>query len=176
MVSQSNDLVANMALEEWIKRSNTHRNSNLLLLSINALKQGTSIHALFYGEESGPRQCMDELKEQANLVFRSLPKDTALTELPVVRVAEEERNLLISLPVHDMDDMAVKTTLQCIADTFIQKGGGTAGEYELSKLSLVRPDGGWFPGIQHIQKDLEESLKEIEAMRSDKTSDMNPLE
>ena len=101
-------------------------------------------------------------------MFSSLPPDTALTELPVVRVAEEERNLLISLPVHDMDESAVKTTLQCIADTFVKNGGGTAGEYELSKLSLVRPDGGWFPGIQEIQKDLEDSLKEIEAMKSNR--------
>jgi len=170
MVSQSNDLVANMALEEWIKRSDTHRHSNLLLLSINALKQGKSIHALFYGEESGSIPCMDQLKEQANLVFSSLPSNTALTELPVVRVAEEERNLLISLPVHDMEETAVKTTLQCIADTFVKNGGGTAGEYELSKLSLVRPDGGWFPGIQEIQKDLEDSLKEIEAIKSARNS------
>merc|ERR1719222_741498 len=105
---------------------------------------------------------MDQLIEQANLVFSNLPKDTAMTELPVVRVAEEDNNnLLISLPVYDMEEKAVNTTLQCIVDSFIQCncGGGndspSAAEYEVSRLSLVRPDGGWFPGIQDIQKDLE---------------------
>jgi len=184
MVSQSNDLVANMALEEWIKRSSTHRrHSNLLLLSSNALKQGKSIHAHFYPEESGSRKGMDQLIEQANLVFSSLPKDTAMTELPVVRVAEEDNNnLLISLPVYDMEEKAVNTTLQCIVDSFIQcncvgsNDSPSAAEYELSRLSLVRPDGGWFPGIQDIQKDLEQSLREVEAIKSDKTSDKKILD
>ena len=36
------------------------------------------------------------------------------------------------------------------------------------RLSLVRPDGGWFPGIQEIQEDLELNLAEIEAIQADK--------
>ena len=29
----------------------------------------------------------------------------------------------------------------------------------LFRISLVRPDGGWFPGIQDIQKDIEYNIK-----------------
>jgi len=165
MVSQSDNLMANMALEEWIKRSATHRqHKNLLLLSSNSLKQGKTIHALFYSEEGAANMSGDQLVQQANLVFSSLPKDTAMTELPVVHVGEEEGNVLISLPLDDLTDRDVNHTLQSIADTFIEQGTN----YDLSRLSLVRPDGGWFPGIQDIQKDVEASFKEIEAMRQDR--------
>jgi len=165
MVSQSDNLMANMALEEWIKRSSTHRqHKNLLLLSSNTLKQGKTIHALFYSEEGAHNMSGDQLVQQANLVFSSLPKDTAMTDLPVVHVGEEEGNLLISLPLDHLTDTDVNHTLQSIADTFIDQGP----DFDLSRLSLVRPDGGWFPGIQDIQKDVEASFKEIEAMRQDK--------
>eukprot|EP00088_Acartia_fossae_P033430 TRINITY_DN3421_c0_g1_i12.p1 TRINITY_DN3421_c0_g1~~TRINITY_DN3421_c0_g1_i12.p1 ORF type:complete len:216 (+),score=44.16 TRINITY_DN3421_c0_g1_i12:254-901(+) len=179
LVSQSNDLVANVALEEWMKRCSTHRTNNLLLLlSSNTIVHNNykSIHAFFSGEdERGKTLSTDQLAQQANLVFSALPKDTALVELPMVRVAAEENgkgnNLLISLPLDShVDDDVLKTTLQCIANSFVQKCRGGDGGYSLSRISLVRPDGGWFPGIQEIQRDVQLSLKEIEAIKLDKAN------
>merc|ERR1712198_258599 len=111
-----------------------------------------------------------QLMEQANLVFNCLPKNAPLRELPEVKVQDDEGSVLISVPLDNPEESAVQSTLQSIADNVVELGE----EFENSRVSLVRPDKGWFPGIQDIQDDMEASLKEIEAIQKDKHDRRRP--
>jgi len=168
-VSQSNNLMANMALEEWLRRSDSYKNKNLLLLSSNVVKTGRNIKAFFHREPGHPSPATErELIQQANLVLNCLPKNAMLVQLPEVRVEDEEGSVLISVPLENPEETAVQSTLQDIADYVVENGSDT------SRVSLVRPDKGWFPGIQDIQEDMEVSLKEILAIKSDKRKHVRP--
>jgi len=114
------------------------------------------------GQTAG--QAKQEQDEQARLVFGSLPKDAVMTQLPVVTIGEDDKSVLISVPLESPKEGDVVCTLQTIADGVINQGEHTS----TSRISLVRPDGGWFPGIQEIQADMEASLDEIAAIRKDK--------
>jgi len=165
MVSQSNNLMANTALEEWIRRSTTLKHRNLLLLSSNLINKGLSIKAFFKSNQSADT---GSLLEQADLVFTSLPRNASLVRLPEVRVEDGQHGISISLPMDN--EAAVTSTLQSIADNVIEKNIEEE-DYESSmvqstRISLVRPDGGWFPGLQDIQKDMELNIKEVELIRN----------
>lgn len=165
-MSQSSNLVANMALEEWIRRNPPAQHRNLVLLSSNFVEKGRKIKA-FFMRESGQSQdgAENQLMEQANLIFNCLPKNAALSELPEVNVQDDKSSVVITVPLKNPEESAVQSTLQCIADNMVEQGGS---EHEASRVSLVRPDKGWFPGIQDIQDDMETSLCEIQAIKRDK--------
>lgn len=167
MISQSTNFMANTALEEWVKRNATFKRKNLLLLSSSCVNSGRNIKAFFLTEEGSAQtavQVKHEHDQQAELVFGSLPKDAVMRQLPVVTVSEEDRSVLISVPLENPSEGDVVLTLQTIADSMVN----TAPDTSTTRISLVRPDGGWFPGIQQIREDMEASLKEIAAIQKDK--------
>jgi len=166
MISQSNNFMANTALEEWVRRNAdeyNRRNKNVVLLSSSCGNSGRrNIKAFFLGEAIGCDQVKQEQGEQARIVFGSLPKDAVLSQLPVVTVSADDRSVMVSTTLDNPTDGDVVCTLQTIADNMITNNTAT------SRISLVRPDGGWFPGLQEIREDMETSLREIEAIRKDK--------
>lgn len=170
LVSQSSDRLANTALEEWIKRSASFKHRNLLLLSSSLCEhggRGRNIKACFIHEAEFAGGAMAEtMAEEANLVFASIPRDAALRQLPEVCVEAGEGHMMVSVPLEDPEESMVLCTLENIANNFIMKSEGSRTHRR--RLSLVRPDGGWFPGIQKIQEDLELNLAEIEAIQAGK--------
>jgi len=170
MVSQSNNLMANTALEEWIRRSNSLKHRNLVLLSSNLIHKGQSIKAFFRRNQSsnaGFDVC--ELMQQADLVLSSLPRNASLVRLPEVRVEDGHNGISISVPLEEENEESITVTLQSIADNVMEKNiecqDYQRSDIQSTRISLVRPDGGWFPGIQDIQKDIEYNIKEIEEIR-----------
>jgi hypothetical protein len=163
MVSQSTNLLSNTALEEWMRRNMNCKKKNLLLLSSSLSHKGRNIKACFLGE-AGVRKDM-----QANLVFSSIPRDAVLTQLPEVCLEDGEGSVRISLPLENTGERSALHTIQNIADSFIQN---EKGEHQRGgsgcRLSLVRPDRGWFPGIQEIEQELEMNLAEIQEIQRQK--------
>jgi len=165
MVSQSTNLMANSALEAWVRRNASFKRKNLLLLSSSCIDSGGhNIKACFLTETGSP-PLNHEYNEQAELVFGSLPKGAVLSKLPVVTVGEDDGSVLISVPLDNPKEGDVVCTLQTIADNMLTKGMDISSS---NRISLVRPDGGWFPGIEEIQQDMELSFKEIDAIKNDK--------
>jgi len=160
-----------MALEEWIRQNPPSQHRNLMLLSSNLVDTGRKIKAFFIREPGQPNDgSKAQLMEQANLVFNCLPKNASLSELPEVKVQDEEGSIFITVPLKNPEESAVQSTLQSIADNMVEMGD----ECENSRVSLVRPDKGWFPGIQDIQEDMETSFDEIQAIKKDKHSYCRP--
>jgi len=153
MVSQSKRLLENTALEEWIRRRDENDDTNsrkILLLSANCTRSGSTIKAFVTGGEM--------MSVQTDLVLQSIPTNAALQDLPEVH--EEDDHVSISLPMQKGEDSLA--ILQNIANRFITQQG------QHSRLSLVRPERDWFPGIEEIQEDMQSALAEISAIRRSK--------
>lgn len=180
MVSQSNNLMANTALEEWIRRSNSLKHRNLLLLSSNLIHKGQSIKAFFRRNQSSNTGYDDDLEllQQADLVLSSLPRNAPLVRLPEVRVEDGHNGISISVPLEEDENQEfISGTLQSIADSVVEKNIQQEEHRSVihaTRISLVRPDKGWFPGIQDIQKDIEFNIKEIEEIRRSRLLEGNP--
>jgi len=153
MVSQSRKLLENTALEEWIRRRDENNDTNsrkILLLSANCTRSGNTIKAFVTGGEM--------MSVQTDLVLQSIPLNAALQDLPEVH--EEDDHVSISLPMQKGEDSLA--ILQNIANRFMANQG------QNSRLSLVRPERDWFPGIEEIQEDMQRALAEISAIRRSK--------
>ena len=59
-------------------------------------------------------------------MFGSLPKDAVMRQLPVVTVSEEDRSVLISVPLENPSEGDVVCTLQTIADSMVNTAPDTS--------------------------------------------------
>jgi len=158
MVSQSENKWANQALEDWVCRNVDLRTKNILILSKN--KGGSvvtpTITATFIGKDLDSKE-----RYQECLVYASLPASLPLSALPLPPAQLESGCLSLSVQLElaeDVDDKVVMNALQKIGDNFLSHNplvGSTP------RMSLVRPDDGWFPGIGQIQSDLEAIVQQV---------------
>ncbi|XP_023331944.1 uncharacterized protein LOC111704054 [Eurytemora carolleeae] len=169
MVSQSSNLLSNTALEEWIRRNMNFKQKNLLLLSSSLSNKGRNIKACFLGE-AGLRK-----DTQANLVFQSIPRDAVLTQLPEICLEDGEGSIRVSVPLENNGETSALNTIQNIAEMFIRNERGEDEKGSGCRLSLVRPDHGWFPGIEDIEKELEMNLAEIQSIQREKKANRSAV-
>jgi len=160
MVSQSENKFANQALEDWVCRNIDLSTKNILILSRN--KGGSvvspTITATFIGKDLDSKE-----RYQESLVYSSLPASLPLASLP--RPVGQMEGGCLSLSVQlelaeDVDDKAVMTALQNIGQNFMSHDN-MVGSPSTPRMSLVRPDDGWFPGIGQIQSDLEAVVQQV---------------
>lgn len=163
MVSQSENRFANIALEDWVCRNLDLSTKNVLILSKNkAITSAPSnITATFLGKEIVYPAGYPE-----QLVYSNLPSSLSLYSLPRPPVSpeqQEEGRYSFSVTLELTDDTGHKSVmeaLQKIGNKYLEQKPHS--DSAVGRLSLVRPDDGWFPGIGEIQSDLEVVLQQIE--------------
>jgi len=163
MVSQTRDLLSNIALEDWTSRNVDSAKRSLLVLTNNITRaRGVDIKATFFlpsKEESDVDASYLE-----SLVLTSLPPDLLMNKPPLTttnHIVEEGEQRTISVTLDVVTEVKTKTvlwTLETIGRKFL-------GDTDLHRIKLVRPDDGWFPGLSDIRAELERTLLEVEKMK-----------
>jgi len=157
LVSQTRDIMANTALEEWTAKNLEGSNKSLLLLTNNITKaRGVDIKATFFLGNGEPA----DMTEMEALVFTSLPKDLLMKAPPVVSVnnlLEEGGQRCLSVQLELVTEVKTKTVLgalELIGKKFL--GNGSPG-----RIKLVRPDNDWFPGLGKLKAELEQTVSNL---------------
>jgi len=156
-VSQSRDLARNIALEDWTVRNTDLSSKNILILTNNLSKSPLDTTVIDIKATLLCDDANDNAEAFERMVLSSLP-----TSLPLLSIPNIDRGRDLLLPgamAHsvrmeigqDVPAKTVLTALHNIAKTFL-------GEQELGKLSLVRPDNGWFPGIESLRIELDQAM------------------
>ena len=151
IISQSQDLVSNVALEDWMLRHVDLRQKSLLILTNSIIGDSTmEIKATMLDEET-----LGKVKELEELVLSSLSPSLPLARLPAVsRMCEltDSTSLSVSLQLEVSrrgERLAVLHTMETLGWRFLLGRG---------HLSLVRPDEDWFPGLGRIKSELSHCL------------------
>jgi len=165
MVSQSEDRWANHALEEWVcKNLKTNSDKNILVLSKSKglASSPPNITATFIGKD-----LLSVPGYPESLVYSCLPPGLPMSRLPRPAQGQLEEgcySLTVTVELaDDVKDDCVMDAMQNIGEGYVTTGPPTADGF--ARLSLVRPDDGWFPGIGKIQADLEDAVQKIELKR-----------
>ena len=149
MVSQSRDLTRNTALEDWAARNIDLTAKSVLILTNNLSTSPTNATVLDIKATLVDSMVMEKAAEFEEAVLASLPPSLLLSQLPDLA---RGRSLLedgatthtITLPLHtEVKARDVLTALDNIAKNFLKEDG-------LQRLNLVRPDGGWFNGLESV--------------------------
>jgi len=157
MVSQSRDLARNTALEDWTVRNTNLTSKNILILTNNLSKSPLDTTKVDIKATLLSSEVTEKAAQFEELVLSSLPSSLPLTSLPDLKRA---RDLLVpgavghSVRLELGPDVAAKTVLAAlhsIAKAFLKEQG-------LRRLSLVRPDDGWFPGIEVVRAELADTI------------------
>lgn len=165
LVSQSSDLLSNAALEAWVMDNIDLERKSILILSNNARNNKKTLKASFLGEAV---ECPPQL------VIQSLPARLLLESIPVVSLMQNGsiKNLIVNLQVKgSVEERSLMEAMEFIGTNFLTSGrtlDSLSRDEPWMRLSLVRPDDGWFPGIGRIRKELELALKESEEIAKDK--------
>jgi len=161
MVSQTRDIMANTALEEWAGRNVEKTNKSLLLLTNNITRnRGVDIKATFFlgnDEEAN-------MTEMETLVFNSLPQDLLMIAPPVTSVnnfLEEGGQRCISVQMELVKEVKTKIVLTALE----QIGKKFLGDSSIRRINLVRPDNEWFPGLGDMKDEIERTMKELEMLK-----------
>jgi len=162
-VSQTRDLISNIALEDWAVRNINPSERSLLILSNNITKSGVDIKVTFLGPQMDLRS--DRLEE---MIISCLTPDLLLKSLPTTRIMVDDDNmtshsLQMELVPEEVKTKTVLKVLENIGKTFL--GEMESQEQCKGKISLVRPDGGWFPGLAEIRDELEQRMSEVERLK-----------
>jgi len=164
-VSQSRDLLSNVALEDWAANNVNLQAKTLLILSNNVTKNaGVDIKATLLDA-----QTFWKVKDFDELVLSSLPPDLPLKSIPDLASNHDcldSGSQSYSLHLNLSDDVKTKTVLEALETI-----GKNFLRYEkdnnsLTRLSLVRPDDGWFPGLEKIRYELEERFSQVEKLKT----------
>jgi len=168
VVSQSQNKWANTALEDWMARHVDLNAKNILVLSKNNADLGApcNITATFLAHE-----LLSKPRFQDELVFSHLPETLPLIRLPTPQCGAgllEGGSHSISIRVDISEAAKHKDVLEAM--TKIAQGylDMDASNQKFRRLSLVRPDDGWFPGIGALQADLETVVQQIHLGRRNK--------
>lgn len=156
IVSQSRDLARNTALEDWAVRNIDLKTKNLLILTNNlSLSPGQQtvldVRATLLDVDAAEKAADFE-----KLVFSALPPSFLLSALPEVGQQQEPGAVSHSVRLPLAPDTKAKEVLEAlniIARAFLGDQRG------LQRLSLVRPDDGWFPGLEEVRVELEGTMK-----------------
>merc|ERR1711962_1376504 len=97
--------------------------------------------------------------EFESMVLSSLPRTLALSSIPDLDRSHTflspgcvSHSVRLPLP-QSVSAREVLTAIQSIAKTFLKEEGQR-------RMSLVRPDDGWFPGIEKIRADLADTIQQ----------------
>jgi len=157
MVSQSRDLARNTALEDWAVRNLDIKAKNVLILTNNLSLSPTNATVLDIKATLIESNVAEKAAEFEELVLSSLPPSLLLSALPDL---ERGRALLepdalsytVRLQLHtEVKAKDVLNTMNAISRNFLK-------DENLMRLSLVRPDDGWFQGLESVRAELEKEV------------------
>lgn len=156
MVSQSRDLARNVALEDWAVRNINLDVKNILILTNNLSLSPQKETILDVKATLLDPNVIENAAAFEDLVLSSLPPSLMLAALP--EVSQQLEPLAVAHTVRLVLPAETKTkevlgALHRIAGAFLKDQGG------LQRMSLVRPDDGWFPGLEDVQRELEVVMK-----------------
>jgi len=168
-VSQSRDLLSNVALEDWAAKNTDFKTKSLLILSNNVTKlSGVDIKATLLDA-----QTFWKAKEFDELVLSSLPSDLAIKSIPDLEVnhdcldaGSKSYSIYLSLS-EDVKTKTVLNALETIGNKFLRQVEEVDSKNDgLAHINLVRPDDGWFPGLEEIRSELEEQFAQVKKLKS----------
>lgn len=166
-VSQTRDLLSNIALEDWASRNVDVARRSLLILSNNITRGAeVDIKVTFLA----PPEDTDYTDYLEELVLTSLPPDLLMKRPPLTaNLAGEgggQRTLSVTLDLvkEEVKTKTVLKALETIGKRFL--ADSTEQDFRtMTRLNLVRPDDGWFPGLAKIRAELEQTVTEVERMK-----------
>jgi len=169
MISQSRDLLSNTALEDWTAKNINLKEKSVLILSNNITLNSTAeIKATLIDENTYWRT-----KEFNSLILSSISSELPLAKIPDFNEFEGMlepygTNYSIHLELtKDIETKDVLRTLEKIGWRFLNEDTFEINYECPTHLSLVRPDDGWFPGLETIRWDLETNM--MERMQAENT-------
>jgi len=169
MISQSRDLLSNTALEDWTAKNINLKEKSVLILSNNITLNSTAeIKATLIDENTYWRT-----KEFNSLIHSSISSELPLAKIPDFNEFEGMlepygTNYSIHLELtKDIETKDVLRTLEKIGWRFLNEDTFEINYECPTHLSLVRPDDGWFPGLETIRWDLETNM--MERMKAENT-------
>ena len=174
MISQSRDLLSNTALEDWAVKNINLAEKSVMILSNNITRTpATATAAVEIKATLVDGGAFWRAEEFDRLVLASLPPDLALARLPDLETAR--RSLEPTATSYSLHlELAAEVRTRTVLATLERLGWGflRGDEFEAAHdcpthLSLVRPDDGWFPGLEAIRSDLEMNFPRL---RSSHTS------
>ena len=174
MISQSRDLLSNTALEDWAVKNINLAEKSVMILSNNITRTpATATAAVEIKATLVDGGAFWRAAEFDRLVLASLPPDLALARLPDLETAR--RSLEPTATSYSLHlELAAEVRTRTVLAALERLGWGflRGDEFEAAHdcpthLSLVRPDDGWFPGLEAIRSDLEMNLTRL---RSSHTS------
>jgi len=159
MVSQSRDLARNIALEDWTVRNTDLTSRHIVILTNNLTMSPLEATTV---DIKATLLCQDvtaNAVEFESMVLSSLPRTLALSSIPDLDRSHTflspgcvSHSVRLPLP-QSVSAREVLTAIQSIAKTFLKEEGQR-------RMSLVRPDDGWFPGIEKIRADLADTIQQ----------------
>lgn len=168
-VSQSRDLLSNVALEDWAVKNVNLNAKTVLILSNNVTKaSGVDIKATLLDAHT-----FWKVRDFDELVLSSLPSDLALKCIPDLEVNHDcldSGSQSYSLHLNLSNDVKTKTVLhalETIGNNFLHyEENADSKNADLAHISLVRPDDGWFPGLEKIRAELEDKFAQVEKLKT----------
>ena len=172
MISQSRDLLSNTALEDWAVKNINLAEKSVMILS-NNITRTPATAAVEIKATLVDGGAFWRAAEFDRLVLASLPPDLALARLPDLETARRSLEpTATSYSLHlelaaEVRTRTVLATLERLGWGFLRGDQFEAAHDCPTHLSLVRPDDGWFPGLEAIRSDLEMNFTRL---RSSHTS------
>ena len=163
MISQSRDLLSNTALEDWTAKHVDLQSKSMLVLSNNITKANkVEIKATLLDSEA-----YWKFQRFEGMVLSSLTPELSLTKLPELSTCQEtldHSSCSYSIHLELTNDVTTRTVLSALENIgwkFLEED--IFEEYYdcPTHLSLVRPDDGWFPGLEKIRQQLQTDMKEV---------------
>jgi len=158
MVSQSRDLNRNTALEDWVVRNLDLKAKNVLILTNNLSLSPTNATVLDIKATLVETNVAEKAAEFEDLVLSSLPPSLLLSALPDLErgralLEPDALSFTVRLQLHtEVKAKDVLNAMNAISCNFLK-------DQSLLRLSLVRPDDGWFQGLESVRAELEQELR-----------------
>jgi len=165
LISQSSNIISNTALEDWSLNNVNLKEKSLLILSNNFTgNEQTKIKATFLHD-----QVLWHIDAFEKIIDFSLDQ---MHLSPLKHSCQEHDPTSCSYSIHlqlnnnnnnnrDVSENQIFSLLENIGWLFLAEGQNQDFDDYPHHLSLVRPDDGWFPGLEQIRNKLQEDLLHI---------------
>jgi len=168
LVSQSHNKWANQALEDWLARHVNLSEKNILILSKNKADLGApcNLTATFLAKD-----LLSQPSYQDSLVLSQLPASLPLSSLPTPLCTAgllEGGCFSMSVRVEISESAKHEDVLKAMTNIAQSYLDMDSDNQSFRRLSLVRPDDGWFPGIGAMQAATEAVVQQIDLGRKNK--------